>query len=318
MRTDISHLPHSNRRELERVVQVIFEEFEDAHKLAQGDRKLGRILKIILYGSFARGNWVYSPETNGYASDYDLLVIVNREDLLDETYWLNLRDRLDREHAILGRVRRETNVIVHTLQEVNNNLAEGRHFFVNMARDAIALYQLDDTELATPRPLMPEQYLAFAEEYFDDWYPTAGEFFDLYEFSFERKRYKNAAFLLHQAAERLYHTVLLTCTLYTPHTHNLKFLRSITKQIDRRLVFVWPEDDRRARARFSRLTEAYVKARYSKHYRVSAEDLTWLADRVQELSRVVFEICQERIAELRHKVADGPSPTVSGSSPPQP
>ena len=79
MRTDISHLPLRNQKELERIVKAIFEEFEDEHKLAQGDRKLGRILKILLYGSFARNDWVYAPEAkNDYRSDYDILIIVNQ------------------------------------------------------------------------------------------------------------------------------------------------------------------------------------------------------------------------------------------------
>src|SRR3546814_20473986 len=39
MRSDISHLPAKNQRELEQIVRAIFEEFEDAHKLASGDRK---------------------------------------------------------------------------------------------------------------------------------------------------------------------------------------------------------------------------------------------------------------------------------------
>ena len=43
MRSDISHLPAKNQRELEQIVRAIFEEFEDAHKLASGDRKAGRI-----------------------------------------------------------------------------------------------------------------------------------------------------------------------------------------------------------------------------------------------------------------------------------
>ena len=55
MRTDITHLPARGQRELEAIVQAIFEEFEDAHKLANGERKAGRILKVILYGSMARG-----------------------------------------------------------------------------------------------------------------------------------------------------------------------------------------------------------------------------------------------------------------------
>jgi uncharacterized protein len=304
MRTDISHLPLRNQRELEHIVRIIFDEFEDEHKLAQGERKRARILKIILYGSFARGDWVYSPQTNGFASDYDILIIVNQDDILDEIHWVNLKDHLSREHGISARLRHEASVIVHTLQQVNNNLAEGRHFFVNMQADAIALYQLDDSPLATPQPLSPAQSLELAQEYFEDWFPTAGEFYENFEFSFAKERWKNAAFLLHQAAERLYHALMLTCTLYTPHSHNLEHLRKIAKQVDRRLVYVWPEGQRIERARFSRLKEAYVKARYSRRYQISREDLEWLAERVQELSLTVQTVCAERIAELK-RLAEG-------------
>jgi predicted nucleotidyltransferase len=77
MRSDLDLLPPAKQRELERVVQIIFEEFEDALLLSSttSGRKKGRIQKIILYGSYARGTWVDEPHTaNGYQSDYDLLV----------------------------------------------------------------------------------------------------------------------------------------------------------------------------------------------------------------------------------------------------
>ncbi len=47
-----------------------------------------------------------------------------------------------------------------------------------------------------------------------------------------------------------------------------------------------------------KLKEAYVKARYSKHYRISNEVLTWLGACVEELGRVVHAVCSERIAAL--------------------
>jgi cytidine deaminase len=49
---------------------------------------------------------------------------------------------------------------------------------------------------------------------------------------------------------------------------------------------------------FEKLKEACVKARYSKHYRISEEELTWLGEQVEELGRVVHTICAERIAAL--------------------
>src|SRR3546814_9172433 len=127
MRSDISHLPAKNQRELEQIVRAIFEEFEDAHKLASGDRTAGRILKVILYGSIARGYGIYELETaKGYVSDYDILVIDNQDELAEPGYWAELEDRFSRDHVNLDRLRHPVTLIVHTLQHVNNNLAIGR------------------------------------------------------------------------------------------------------------------------------------------------------------------------------------------------
>lgn len=51
MRTDLDHLPAVKQRELERVVETIFDEFRGATENATGPRKGARILKIILFGS---------------------------------------------------------------------------------------------------------------------------------------------------------------------------------------------------------------------------------------------------------------------------
>ena len=53
MKTSLDHLPQGKQRELERVVEVLHEEFEDALKEGTADfKKRGRILKIILFGSY--------------------------------------------------------------------------------------------------------------------------------------------------------------------------------------------------------------------------------------------------------------------------
>ncbi|MXP28357.1 HEPN domain-containing protein [Porphyrobacter algicida] len=302
MRTDLDHLPPNKQRELERVVEIVFDEFGDALALANHDwKKKARILKIILYGSYARGGWVDEPHTaKGYRSDYDLLIIVNDKRISDRVkYWLKLEERLDRELAITGALRTPVNFIVHTLQEVNDGLAHGRYFFIDIAKDGIALYQSDDTELHQPKPKTPKQALAMAQEYFDEWMPAASGILETARFSIEQGRLKDAAFLMHQATERLYHCVLLVCTFYTPHVHNLGFLRTQAERIDPRLTYIWPRDTRRDRTRFEKLKEAYVKSRYSKHYRITTEELEWLGAQVEELGRAVHEVCSERIEELR-------------------
>jgi len=302
MRTDLDHLPANKQRELERVVEILFEEFGDA---TAGKKKLGRILKIILYGSYARGGWVDEPHTaKGYQSDYDLLIIVNQKQLTDRVaYWAKADERLIRELSITRTLRTPVNFIVHTLQEVNDGLAHGRYFFMDIARDGIALYEADDTELHKPKPKTPPEALAMAKEYFEEWMPSAQSFFRGYRHAVDDKDLKKAAFDLHQATERLYHTVLLVTTFYTPHVHNLGFLRTQAERLDRRLQGIWPMDARKERAMFEKLKDAYVKARYSKHYRISEEELAWLGARVEELGQVVHVICQETIASLETRAA---------------
>lgn len=304
MKTGLDHLPASKQREIERVVAIIFEEFGDALVLANKEwKKKGRIDKIILYGSYARGGWVDEPHTaKGYQSDYDILIIVNDKRLTDRvTYWLALEDRLNRDLAITKTLKTPVNFIVHSLQEVNDGLAHGRFFFMDVRQDGVALYQFDDSELHTPKPKTPEQALAMATEYFEEWFPSAAALKDGTDFYVGKGRLKEAAFSLHQATERLYHCVLLVTTFYTPHVHNLGFLRTQAERIDRRLVDVWPRELHRDRARFEKLKDAYVKARYSKHYRISEDELKSLGTCVGELGRVVHAICTSQIEELRSK-----------------
>jgi predicted nucleotidyltransferase/HEPN domain-containing protein len=306
MRTDLDHLPPAKQRELERVVQILFEEFRDATATATVDwKRQARILKVILYGSYARGGWVDEPHTaKGYQSDFDLLIVVNHEKLTDRAaFWSTAEDRLNRELAVTKTLRTPVNFIVHTLHEVNDGLAHGRYFFMDVARDGIALYESDGTELHEPKPKTPQQALAMAQEYFGEWFPASMQRFELAKLGIERDFLKPAAFDLHQTSEFLYHCVLLVCTFYTPHVHNLGFLRTQAERIDPRLIDAWPRDTRADRGRFEKLKEAYVKARYSKHYRISVDELAWLAERVEQLGRTVQIVCEEHISALDRSAA---------------
>ncbi len=299
MRTDFDHLPPAKQRELEHVVQILFEEFSAAQENAKGRRTRGRIVKIVLYGSHARGGWVDEPHTaKGYVSDFDLLVIVNQKELTDRaSHWVKADERLI-EEKLSGHLRTPVNFVVHSLQQVNDALAHGRFFFMDIARDGIAIFEADDKPLHESKPKTPEASLIMAREYFEEWFLGAADFADSASHLASKGRYKRATFLLHQAAESLYHCVLLVCTSYTPHNHNLAFLRTQAERLDLRLVDAFPRTNRKERAMFEKLKDAYVKARYSKHYRVNKEELEWLGERVEELGGIVHAVCTDRIAVL--------------------
>ena len=298
MKTTIDHIPPQKQQQLSKTLEILHEEFEDALKDATADfKKRGRILKIILFGSYARGTFVDEPFTSkGYRSDFDILVIVNNRKLTDfAEYWHKAEDRLIRNKEIELPVQ----FIVHSLREVNTSLKEGHHFFSDIRKEGIVLYELHDEPLAEPTQLEPSERLRLASEHFKDRFAAAEGFLDTSKYVLGRGRTKEAAFLLHQSLEQAYASILLTLTNYAPASHNLKILRSFAEEQDRRLAEAFPREHHRERAAFNTINEAYVKARYSSQYRITAEALEWLGERTAVLLALVKDVCAEHIIALQ-------------------
>jgi len=301
MRTNIDHLPQVQQDELARVVQILMGEFELAiSRATQPSRRNGKIYKIILFGSYARGDWVDEPE-NGYQSDFDLLIVVSHRDLTEiADYWYVAEDRILRDEAI----GRPVNIIVHSIDEVNQALKRGEYFWVDIVRDGIALYELPQHELTTPRPASPRDALAMAEGYFGTQLGAVDRWLKLVDVSLAEQKYdtewsKTAAFNLHQATETAYACFLLVRTLYFPRSHNIKFLRSLAEDNEPRLIEAWPRATKLDRRRFELLKRAYVEARYSANYEVSPADLEALTSSVRRLRDIVEAVSRERLEELR-------------------
>jgi len=295
----LDHLPDTKRRELERALKILFDEFEDATKTALSTkRKAGRILKVVLFGSYARGDWV-EDRLSGYRSDYDLLIVVNSQEFTDlHSYWDKADQHFIQELTVTQHIKTPVNFIVHSLSEVNDQLAKGRPFFSDVARDGVMLYEAPGHPFAKQKHLAAEELRTEAQGYFDQWYKNAAEFLDGAQFYFERVANNKSAFLLHQTVEALYHCFLLTFCLYSPKSHRLTVLRSQAENIEARLQSIWPTDSKLHRQAFDRLKRAYVEARYSADYEVTAEQLDWLLERISLLQQEVKSACEERLASL--------------------
>ena len=301
MRTGIDHLPQVQQDELARVVQILMGEFELAiSRATQAWRRNGKIYKIILFGSYARNDWVDEPE-NGYQSDFDLLVVVSHPDLTEiADYWYVAEDKILRDEAI----GRPVNIIVHSIDEVNQALKRGEYFWVDIVRDGIALYELPQHQLAAPMPASPRDALQMATEYFNEWLPGVDRSLATAETQAARGSdalgwRKDAAFTLHQATERAYACFLLVRTLYFPRSHNIRFLRSLAEDNEPRLVEAWPRATKLDRRRFELLKRAYVEARYSASYEISRDDLEALTRSVSQLRNIVEAVSRERLDELK-------------------
>lgn len=301
VKKDIDHLPPAQQEELARVTQILMDEFAIAiSRATQPWKKNGRVQKVILFGSYARDDWVDEPE-NGYQSDYDLLIIVSHPDLTDiSEYWYVAEDKILRDPTI----KRPVNIIVHTLDEVNQGLTRGEYFWVDIARDGIALYELPGTVLAEPKPLTAANAYEMASKYFEEklgdidvWLETASAQQARLD---DPARYRrHAAFNLHQAAETAYTCFLLVRSHYVPRSHNIKFLRSLAENKEPLLIDCWPRATKLDRRRFEFAKRAYVESRYSRVYEISSDDLLAITRAVYALRDSVESVSRDWIDDLR-------------------
>ena len=181
-------------------------------------------------------------------------------------------------------------------------LVKGR-IFSDIRKEGIVLYELVDEPLAEPKLLAAEERSSVAQEHFNERHGLALSFMKVARFCISEKDLRLGAFELHQCIEQAYSCVILTLTNYAPASHNVKFLRSLGEEQDLRLVEAFPRDHHRQRAWFNTINEAYVKARYSKHFEISEEALVWLGERTAHLLELVRAVCDEHIQKLERDVS---------------
>jgi predicted nucleotidyltransferase/HEPN domain-containing protein len=296
MKTSLDHLPENKQANVQTIGDIIHDEFEQVTGFANGKKKHSRIVLIILFGSYAKGTWVNDPE-NGYISDYDILVVLNRSELVEEyRIWHTAEERITRK------LNAPVNILVHTLADVNERIAQGHYFFSDIREEGIQLYQYNGSQLVEPGELSAEEAKSIAKKHYEQWFENASDFLDGYQFYFEKGKLKLAAFSLHQVAEHFYACILLVYTNYRPKSHNLKLLSSLCIQQSKDLRDVFPQDKKFNRRCFELLKRAYIEARYSEHYEITEEELGWLEERVKRLKELTETLCRERIESM---VPDG-------------
>ncbi len=283
MKKSLAHLPRHKRDELKLVTEIIREECPT-------------VLMVILFGSYARGDWVedtYVEDgiTYQYASDFDILVIVRSNRIVNST------DTWRRAEARARRfpIRTWTNLVVESIETVNNALAKGNYFFSDIRKEGILLYDTGEFKLARRRELNPKERKGMAKAHFNEWFTSARQFYVSFETNMRKRWYKLAAFELHQATERFYGAILLVFTNYRPKTHDLEKLSHMVAGYDPALLTIFPQATAEQKVCFDLLRRAYVEARYNPRYRIAKSQLEYLAQRVKKLQRLTKRICQARI-----------------------
>ena len=290
-------LPLNKVRELDIVKEIIVKRFERI----KGEPKLE---KIILFGSYARDEWVEDRAIkNGkvvseYRSDFDILVVTQKG--MSESNWLDLC--IDDEIDNHSEIQTEVNIIHHNIHFLNERITESYYFFTDIAQEGVLLYDSGRYELATPGPVTPAIQARKSQEDLDYWLEKGEGFYRTFKSCISNQDYNIAAFNLHQATECYYAAILLVFTGYRPRGHNLKWLNNQAVIIDIRFREVFPMTTKEEKDLFQLLKKAYIDARYKKGYTINISELNYLSERVCVLGKMTKEICEEEITRLKEMI----------------
>ncbi|MGD8914226.1 MAG: HEPN domain-containing protein [Candidatus Thiodiazotropha sp.] len=287
MKTTLDHLPEQKQQELQRVIEIVREEID--------------LEMLILFGSYARGDWVedLDPETlqYRYQSDFDLLVVTETP---------RQADRIEQNNQLSRRLaktihRTPVSLIAEDIQFVNRRLRKSQYFYIDILREGILLYDSGKFQLAEPIEITLKERKKLAEEDFDFWMKNSNEYLRQYEHAISDESLNVAAFNLHQVVERLYGAILLVFTRYKPSTHDLEKLSQRVSSTEPRFLSIFPRSTEKEKEYFKLLRKAYVDARYKQSYTITKEQLSWLAKRVLELQALTEKLCKEKIASYEQE-----------------
>lgn len=284
MKTSIEYLPYHKQKELNQLTELL-QQFKEVEM-------------VILFGSYARNTWVEDRYVEKdivyeYKSDFDILVLTSRDDI-----YRSFRIEEKVEKKLEGIVRTPISLIFHSINEVNRALTWGSYFFCDIKKEGIILYNSAKHNLKDPKKLTPQESQQKAQEYFDQWFKSANEFFIDHSNAFNRESYNNAAFSLHQATERYYTTIQLVYTGYRPKEHDLNKLDKKVRNSDKRFD-VFPRVTKEEKRLFELLRRAYVDARYKMdEYIITEVELNKLSGYVLQLKQLTEELCKDRILNI--------------------
>lgn len=296
MKRSIKRLPKQTQEELEYLKGLVLHYVKEANM-------------VILYGSYARGNYVLWDERvefgvhTSYQSDYDLLVVVSN--LNNQITEQKLRNKVMKAYNNHFKKRRHAvpSFIVENIKSLNDKLEKRQYFFTDLVRDGIMLFNDKKFRLAKAGNLDYREINEIAVYEYSHHYPDAVSLLKSVQcFFLENNDYRNAAFLLHQVAEKFYCAILLVCTNYRPKNHKLELFQAMAKSISPELSFVFPRDTEQARESYELLCRAYIEARYNKDYIITHDQLVYLVSRLEFFREITQRLCQNRFSYYKNKI----------------
>ena len=292
MKTALPSKSRAYQQTIEKIKDIILE---------KGEKK---IAFIILFGSFARGDFVYDSYIEdgirySYASDFDILIITKTG---TDKGGSGNHQLINLKYSVIRKVQRECqerlhslSLVIEPLKHVNKMLEEGHYFFTDIKKEGILLFADENCRLAQPKKLTNQEKRKIAQRHFDIWFDKGSSFLDRFNLMFSKEKYVDSAFDLHQAAENFFNCSILVLSDYKPKTHKLEDLNKLCSSQSNQFLNIFPKATKEQKECFELLDDAYIGARYNPNYKIIREQLEYLIIRVKKLKDITEKVCKEKI-----------------------
>lgn len=298
MKKSIKRLPKRTQEELGILQELILKHISD-------------VRMIILFGSYAHGNYVLYEDSyedgihSSYQSDLDILVITGchnaskMEEIASRVIGNRYAERMGhRPHPA------PPQIVVENTGLMTRVIREKHYFYTEILKKGILLYDDGKYILSKAENQSYRRIKVLAQENYDECYPIAVQLLDHGRFDETRENYKLGAFMLHQACERFYKTLLLTFISDRPRSHKLPYLAARAKSFSREMVTIFPQEEPGDKEAYEKLCNAYIDARYNPDFIVSKEQFDYMIARTEVLREVTAKLCQERLNFYEEKARE--------------
>ena len=295
MKKTLSHLPEYKQTEIKEITELI--------------RSITRPDIIILYGSFARGDYVEKDVTFNkglteiFQSDIDILVIFESKAVEEQRYkFINQAQNDLNKKFNAKQIQSPVSLEWNNIPKVNQMIAEKNPFMRDIVRQGIELFNFGRHKLTTVGKISKKQKSQLANQYFKSWFEKAKHWFKKVSEGLKEKddsqEQKNwISFHLHQTTEACLRALLYTYTFYYPKTHNIEKLYESVEQLDEELKTVFPKKTKEEKRLLELLRRSYVDARYSLDFEITENELQKISKQVRNLLKITEKLCLQKISE---------------------
>lgn len=291
MNTSLAHLPEEVQDKLSRLVGYIRSEVPE-------------IQYIILYGSYARGDYVdydqrieYGLRTC-YQSDFDIVALTPKR----KAAQVSIDRRLRNASAKYARGHADFKVppvefFVEFVEDFNAHIAEGQYLYTDIVKEGIVLYNSGEYELEPVRELNYTQIANLSKKYYTAKFARGKGRLKAAKFYYNEGDYVDGSFDLHQATEKFLQAIILTACHYSKKSHNIIEMLQKTKLFTTVAVEIFHTDTAESNRLLKLLQSAYIESRYNDDFVMPKEDYEKLLEMVERLQVATEKFCLETIAE---------------------